>query len=213
MNEEQPRRALDPRRLKPNQVVALLTPVAAPLAGYVSTLLARHLPGIDVPREALEEIFLAGAAVAFGEASLWLWGWQKHEEREARRSVPAEVIDDMDLEAALAGRSTITEAGPAPAAPASGDELTPEDLVASDRDIDLDEGELALREAGLEVDEARLEEDIGLEEDVALEDEEELELELEEEGESFGLEDEDELDRAEAELMADGGSASTAGRS
>jgi hypothetical protein len=67
-----------------NRIVALLTPlVFAPLAGFASTWAAEHLPGVDVPPDQLEQIFIAGALIALAPAAQWLHGWQKHEAREA----------------------------------------------------------------------------------------------------------------------------------
>ena len=67
--------------LQPNRIVALLTPlVFAPLAGVVSTWAAENLPGVTVPRESVEEIFIAGALIALAPAAQWLYGWQKWEQ-------------------------------------------------------------------------------------------------------------------------------------
>jgi hypothetical protein len=68
-----------------NRIVALLTPlVFAPLAGFASTWGAEHLPGVDIPPDQLEQVFIAGALIALAPAAQWLHGWQKHEEREAQ---------------------------------------------------------------------------------------------------------------------------------
>jgi len=67
-----------------NRIVALLTPlVFAPLAGVVSTWAADNLPGVTIPPDKLEEVFIAGALIALAPAAQWLHGWQKHEAREA----------------------------------------------------------------------------------------------------------------------------------
>jgi peptidoglycan/LPS O-acetylase OafA/YrhL len=67
-----------------NRFVALLTPlVFAPLAGFVSTWAAEHMPGVDIPPDKLEQVFIAGALIALAPAAQWLHGWQKHEAREA----------------------------------------------------------------------------------------------------------------------------------
>jgi hypothetical protein len=66
-----------------NRIVALLTPlVFAPLAGVISTWAAENLPGVNVPPNAVEEIFIAGALIALAPAAQWLHGWQKWEARE-----------------------------------------------------------------------------------------------------------------------------------
>jgi hypothetical protein len=68
----------------PGRLVALLTPlIFAPLAGSISVLAARHLPGVDIDQGSLQAIFIAGATIAFGKAALWLKGWQDWEKREA----------------------------------------------------------------------------------------------------------------------------------
>jgi hypothetical protein len=67
-----------------NRFVALLTPlVFAPLAGFVSTWAAEHMPGVDIPPDKLEQVFIAGALIALAPAAQWLHGWQKFEAREA----------------------------------------------------------------------------------------------------------------------------------
>ena len=67
-----------------NRIVALLTPlVFAPLAGFASTWAAEHLPGVNIPPDQMEQIFIAGALIALAPAAQWLHGWQKHEAREA----------------------------------------------------------------------------------------------------------------------------------
>jgi hypothetical protein len=69
--------------LQPNRIVALLTPlVFAPVAGVIATWAAENLPGVTVPRESIEEIFIAGALIALAPAVQWLHGWQKYEERK-----------------------------------------------------------------------------------------------------------------------------------
>ena len=45
--------------MSPNRVVALITPLAAPLAGWVATQAATQLPGLELPKSALEEVFIA----------------------------------------------------------------------------------------------------------------------------------------------------------
>jgi hypothetical protein len=66
-----------------NRIVALLTPlVFAPLAGVVSTWAADNLPGVTLPADKVEEVFIAGALIALAPAAQWLYGWQKHEQRE-----------------------------------------------------------------------------------------------------------------------------------
>ena len=54
--------------MAPNRVVALAAPLIAPLAGAFAAWLSQAFPGIDVPQEAMEEVFLAVAALVFGMA-------------------------------------------------------------------------------------------------------------------------------------------------
>jgi hypothetical protein len=76
--------------LQPNRIVALLTPlVFAPLAGTIATWAAENLPGVTVPREAIEEIFIAGALIALAPAAQWLYGWQKYEQGKLQLEVAA----------------------------------------------------------------------------------------------------------------------------
>lgn len=89
--------------MTPNRLVALLTPLLfAPLAGSISALAAEYFPGVDVPAESIEEIFIAGALIAFAKAAQWTQGWQKYEAREAARADVAEQLDAR--EAAISAR-------------------------------------------------------------------------------------------------------------
>src|SRR5829696_7968220 len=66
-----------------NRIVAVLTPlVFAPLAGVTATWAAKNLPGVALPQEKIEEIFIAGALIALAPALQWLHGWQKYEQRQ-----------------------------------------------------------------------------------------------------------------------------------
>lgn len=79
--------------ITPGRLVAILTPVLfAPLAGSISVLAARYLPGVDIDQGSLQAIFIAGATIAFGKAALWLKGWQDWEKRQ--ESAP---VADVDL--------------------------------------------------------------------------------------------------------------------
>lgn len=69
--------------MKPNRIVALVTPVAALAAGACATWLAQHFPGININQGDLQSVFVAGAVVALAPAAQWLHGWQKYEAREA----------------------------------------------------------------------------------------------------------------------------------
>ena len=127
--------------ITPGRLVAFLTPVIfAPLAGSISVLAARYLPGVDIDQGSLQAIFIAGATIAFGKAALWLKGWQDWEKREADASgavadVPldhAEVHDDdgLDPESALAEAPVAEE-----------DPVADEDSVDGE-ELDFDDGDL-----------------------------------------------------------------------
>jgi|SRR5215210_6901357 len=68
--------------MSPNRLVVLITPLAAPLAGWIATQAATQLPGLDLPQSALEEVFIAGALFALAPAAQWLHGWQKWETQQ-----------------------------------------------------------------------------------------------------------------------------------
>ena len=66
-----------------NRIVALLTPlVFAPLAGVISAWAADNLPGVTLPPDKIEAVFIAGALIALAPAAQWLHGWQKYEARQ-----------------------------------------------------------------------------------------------------------------------------------
>ncbi len=100
-----------------NRIVALLTPlVFAPLAGVISTWAANNLPGVTVPPDKIEEVFIAGALIALAPAAQWLHGWQKYEARQ-----------DAALLAASTGFDTTSVVA-----------VAPEEVVAEAREEDLD---------------------------------------------------------------------------
>ena len=69
--------------IAPNRAVAILTPlIFAPLAGSISVLAAKYMPGVTIDSDSLQAIFIAGATIAFGKAAIWLKGWQEHEKRQ-----------------------------------------------------------------------------------------------------------------------------------
>ncbi len=105
----------------PGRLVALLTPlVFAPLAGAIAVAAARYRPGVELDADRLQEIFIAGALIAFGKAGLWLKGWQDYERRQ--EPLPDAVAHDFALEAALLPGIAGSESAASPA-PADADEL------------------------------------------------------------------------------------------
>ena len=112
--------------ISPNRLVAILTPlVFAPLAGAVSVIAAEHIPGLDIDSDQLQQVFIAGALIAFGKAGLWLKGWQDWE--KTQNTVPEEVANDMALAAAIE---------PSDPEPDTVDDPT---LADEDPDVDLDD--------------------------------------------------------------------------
>lgn len=77
-----------------NRLVALLTPVFALAAGACATWLAENFPGVDIPQDTLQAIFIAGATAVLAPALHWLHGWQKWETREETARLAAEASDD-----------------------------------------------------------------------------------------------------------------------
>jgi hypothetical protein len=70
--------------MTPNRLVALATPIAAPVAGWLAAWIATHFPGLNIPQNAIEEIFIAGALFALAPSARWLHGWQKWEAQKAQ---------------------------------------------------------------------------------------------------------------------------------
>jgi hypothetical protein len=154
--------------MSPNRVVAVLTPLLfAPLAGAIAAWLAEHFPGIQVDRDAVEKIFIAGALTALAPATQWLHGWQKHEARQA----------ELQRDVAVAGATApaMAVSGPAPQLASFEDaSLGQEDTAELDEADDLEE----------------LAEDDGLDELDALEDLDDL-------SEDDELDDFDDMDDAD----------------
>ena len=118
--------------MTPNRMVALLTPLLfAPLAGTISALAAKYFPGIDIPQSAIEEVFIAGALIAFAKAAQWTQGWQKYEAREADRENAAEMLD---------AREADVGAREAEFAVAGGEYESYDELIGADEYLDGDPG-------------------------------------------------------------------------
>jgi hypothetical protein len=130
--------------ITPGRLVALLTPlIFAPLAGSISVLAARYLPGVDIDQGSLQAIFIAGATIAFGKAAIWLKGWQDWEKREA--DAPSDVVDLPDDHA---GSGFDEEPAPAQDAAVEDGPVEDDDAVDADEDpvdgeeLDFDESDL-----------------------------------------------------------------------
>jgi hypothetical protein len=77
--------------MTPNRIVALITPACALAAGWAATWLADNVPGLDISKENLQAVFIAGALAVVAPALQWLHGWQKWEERNEAQTVAAQL--------------------------------------------------------------------------------------------------------------------------
>jgi hypothetical protein len=75
--------------MSPNRIVALVTPVCALAAGWAATWLADNVPGMNVSKENLQAVFVAGAVAVLAPALHWLHGWQKWEQRNEEALIAA----------------------------------------------------------------------------------------------------------------------------
>jgi hypothetical protein len=121
--------------ITPGRLVAILTPVLfAPLAGSISVLAARYLPGVDIDQGSLQAIFIAGATIAFGKAALWLKGWQDWEKRQ--EDAPG---DDVDLPVSEGEADASTDL---PEEPVFAEDPVDEEDPVGDAELDFDDGDL-----------------------------------------------------------------------
>jgi hypothetical protein len=92
--------------MSPNRIVALVTPVCALAAGWAATWLADNVPGMNISRDNLQAVFIAGAVAVLAPALHWLYGWQKWEQRKeealaaAANGFPPETPDVAPVAAA-----------------------------------------------------------------------------------------------------------------
>jgi hypothetical protein len=141
----------------PGRVVALATPIVAPLAGALAVWLAEL--GFDVDQNQLTAIFIAGATIAFGKAALWLKGWQDWEKRQdlglAALSSDARVEESLAPRSIAAPEGAVAVSVEAPEAEEALDDFE-EELLADgfDEEIDDADDELLLDD-----------EDLGLEDE------------------------------------------------
>lgn len=80
--------------MSPNRIVALLTPFCALAAGWVASWIAQNFPNADISKESLQAVFIGGMAAVVAPAVQWLYGWQKHEARQAESERLALIADD-----------------------------------------------------------------------------------------------------------------------
>lgn len=157
--------------MAPNRVVALVTPLAAPLAGAFAAWLSQEFPEVKASPEAVEEVFIAVTALVVGLALQFNHNRYKW--------------DAMQAEPAAAAHAGLGGAGSLDVGPLAGvgveedaadleepdalldDELDDDDIDADDDDDILDEDERELYDEAAEPDDDLLE-------DEEEEDEEEL---------------------------------------
>ena len=89
------------------RIVLLLTPIVAPIAGWLATQSAQHAPGLGIKEAQLNEIFLAGLGLVLAGSAQWVHGYQKHEAREAEAVREADIASDAELEVTDDERSVI----------------------------------------------------------------------------------------------------------
>jgi hypothetical protein len=132
-----------------NRSVAVLTPlVFAPLAGAVATWIAEHFPGVEVSQSSIEEIFIAGALIAFAKSAQWMHGWQKWEAREAAATAEADRLDattaaasEAPVAVAISGDGGVAVVDPSDRSRPDDADLMSDDLAA-DEDWALDDDDL-----------------------------------------------------------------------
>ncbi len=132
--------------MAPNRVVALVTPLAAPLAGAFAAWLSQEFPEVKASPEAVEEVFIAVSALVVGLALQFNHNRYKW--------------DAMQAESAAAADAGLGGAGPLEVGPLAGvgaeeeaeleepdalpdEELDDDDIDADDDDV-LDEDEREL---------------------------------------------------------------------
>jgi hypothetical protein len=120
--------------ITPNRLVTILTPlVFAPLAGAVCAFAAEYIPGLDIKSDQLQQVFIAGALIAFGKAGLWLKGWQSWE--KAQNAVPEDVVNDVALAASIdTGAAGEPEVGDDPTLADEDPDMDPDDDADADDD-------------------------------------------------------------------------------
>src|SRR5215212_6431410 len=132
----------------PNRIVALLTPVLVPLAGFLATVVADWVPGI--PKDQLTEIFIAGSVIALAPALHFLHGrlkWdpqQDQKESLAAAAAPGTAPSAADF--AAIGIEAPTLGMPVPATEAAPAEFEQE--FADEEEEEEDESADLLDEVG-----------------------------------------------------------------
>jgi hypothetical protein len=86
--------------MPPNRIVALATPLVAPLAGALAAWLSQNVPGVEIPASMIEEVFLLVLGVV-GALALQFnhnrFKWDVEEQRAALAG-DATAPDDFELD-------------------------------------------------------------------------------------------------------------------
>jgi len=64
-------------------IVAALTPLIAIVAGWLTAVAAKHIPGLQLDPTQITAVMIATITSVLGVAVKWLHGWQRHEARVA----------------------------------------------------------------------------------------------------------------------------------
>ena len=115
--------------MAPNRVVALAAPLIAPLAGAFAAWLSHSFPGLQVPEDAVEEVFLGVAALVFGLAFQFNHNRYKWDELIERQSAETAVATDPLIDAVQ--DDPVDE----------GDEPVEDELEFEDEDLDFEADE------------------------------------------------------------------------
>jgi hypothetical protein len=95
--------------MPPNRIVALATPLVAPLAGAFAAWLSQKVPGVDIPAGTMEEIFFVVLGVVAALALQFNHNRFKWDVEEQRATAASEVIEPDSLE--LDGDDDLLEDG------------------------------------------------------------------------------------------------------
>jgi hypothetical protein len=89
--------------MPPNRIVALATPLVAPLAGAFAAWLSQNIPGVEIPAAMMEEVFLLVLGAVAALALQFNHNRFKWDVEEQRSAVAADVtasdafeLDDDD---------------------------------------------------------------------------------------------------------------------
>ena len=115
--------------MAPNRVVALAAPLIAPLAGAFAAWLSHSFPGLQVPEDAVEEVFLGVAALVFGLAFQFNHNRYKWDELIERQTAETAVATDPLIDAVQ--DDPVDE----------GDEPVEDELEFEDEDLDFEADE------------------------------------------------------------------------